>query len=200
MFKVNQKRPRSLRGVMSFLMDWNNPQRDGLVQDSILGGWLLWALDRISVQRSSWCWVAASLELMGSIPTMQGNLTEFPLGIHKIHCCQLQTRPPKVIWDSWKNRERWARRERRSVERGREERVGGGRGGKGVSSAFWILSSEGAHGPNTQVFEGSVATGTSDQGIESLRELSGVLKLSICPRERGRIAPGKPRTEHDKTA
>lgn len=85
-----------------------------------------------------------------------------PLRIHKIHYCQLQslkerTRPPKVMQILEKIGK--GRQEGKKFSGQRERRRGAG----DISSALSIPSIEGERGPNSQVFEGSVAIGTSDQ-------------------------------------
>lgn len=125
--------------VISFLINWNNPHRDDLLQVSVLEGWLPCAPDRIPLQKSSWWRVASSLETVENIPTMQGKLMEFPLESTKSpisnSCCYKKGYELQKWYEILeKNRERW---ETRPVEGGRE--WGCGReGGKGLSVAFWI--------------------------------------------------------------
>lgn len=129
MFKVNEKRAHSLREVISFLMNWNNPQRDYLVQVSILGGQSPWGPDNL---------LTAVIVVLGcSFFRTNGERSHnaekpdgVPLRIHKIHYCQLQslkerTRPPKVMQILEKIGE--GRQEGKKFSGERERRRGGGR-------------------------------------------------------------------------
>lgn len=185
MFKVNQKRPRLLREEISFLMNWNNPQRGDLVQVSVLGGWSLWAPDRTSLQRSSWCWVAASLNWWGVFPQCRETWQSSPWESTK------SATASSSHWKKGQDLQKWYRilgkKKKRQAGRKegqwRERRRGcRGEGGKGGSSAFWIPSIERAHGPNIQIFEGSVAIGTSDQsGYREPKKIIRSLEILYLP-------------------
>lgn len=133
MFKVNQKRPRLLREEISFLMNWNNPQRGDLVQVSVLGGWSLWAPDRTSLQRSSWCWVAASLNWWGVFPQCRETWQSSPWESTK------SATASSSHWKKGQDLQKWyrilgkkrkGRQEGKKVSGGREEGVAGGKEGR----------------------------------------------------------------------
>lgn len=160
MFKVNQKRP--LREVISFLVNWNNPQRNYLVQVSVLGGRSLWVPDGISSQRSSWCWALyvaftwALYNRWGVFPQFRKTQQSSPRNPQNLLL------PTPVIERKGKSSKsnmgflkkcNW---EGKKVSGGRERKRVWGEGG---SSALWIPSTE---GDMDQVLEGSIVISTGD--------------------------------------